>query len=497
MDSVWQGLEAAKELVLERPGTAAASLGALYAAWLVYHLGDTRKVNHIPSLASNSAILSYLDGIKFFARAPQYAAESYEKLRSQVIKVPGLFNWIVLVHGHDLVEQVRKAPDHQLDFHIAVTESLQTPLTMGPAIESNPYHIGVVRNQLKRFTPQLIPAVHDEIANWASVVAHDEIMKVICRASNRTFVGLPVCRDPDYIDLNIKYTIDVVTSAAVLRLFPPFLRKTVHSVFLPATRKRVEQGVRHLAPLIKHRREQIALLGDEYERPMDFLMWLMEEAKGEETAERALTLRILVLNFAAIHTSTMTFTQALYDLAAHPEYQEPLREEARAAVKEHGWSKTAVDKFVKIDSFIKESQRHHPMASVMMNRHVLEDFTLANGVKVPKGLTLAVDITGMHQSSEYGNPSEFDPWRFSRIQEAGKRSDMTTTNAEFLAFGHGRHACPGRFFAAVELKLMMAYVVLNYDVKCEGERPKNLWLGVTCAPNPKAKLLFRKREPGI
>ena len=37
----------------------------------------------------------------------------------------------------------------------------------------------------------------------------------------------------------------------------------------------------------------------------DMLMWLMEEAQGDERSTRNLALRILTVNFAAIHTSSM------------------------------------------------------------------------------------------------------------------------------------------------------------------------------------------------
>lgn len=127
----------------------------------------------------------------------------------------------------------------------------------------------------------------------------------------------------------------------------------------------------------------------------------------------------------------------------------------------------------------------------------MDHHTFSNGVTVPKGTKLAIDISQMHLSSVYDNAQEFDPWRFHKIQETtGKRSDMTTTTNEFLAFGHGRHVCPGRFFAAVELKLMMAHLILHYDVKCEqdGIRPKDTWIGPTCLPDAKARLLFRKRQ---
>ena len=55
---------------------------------------------------------------------------------------------------------------------------------------------------------------------------------------------------------------------------------------------------------------------------------------------------------------------------------------------------------------------------------------------------------------------------------------------------------PGRFFAANELKAMMAHVVMNYDVKFEqeGVRPPNKWYGLSLGPDPTAKVLFRKRQ---
>jgi hypothetical protein len=64
-------------------------------------------------------------------------------------------------------------------------------------------------------------------------------MKVVCRASNRIFVGLPLCtwllslkyyvlifegRNSDFVDLNVQYTVDVVKTATILRMLPNFLK---------------------------------------------------------------------------------------------------------------------------------------------------------------------------------------------------------------------------------------------------------------------------------
>jgi hypothetical protein len=50
-------------------------------------------------------------------------------------------------------------------------------------------------------------------------------------------------------------------------------------------------------------------------------------------------------------------TQSLYDLATHPEYVTDMRDEAETIITEDGWTKAAMQRMHKIDSFLKESQR--------------------------------------------------------------------------------------------------------------------------------------------
>jgi len=59
------------------------------------------------------------------------------------------------------------------------------------------------------------------------------------------------------------------------------------------------KAARHLVPIIE---ERYGLPPDE--RPNDFLSWLMEDAVGEEKDPYNLTLRVLGVNFAAIHTTS-------------------------------------------------------------------------------------------------------------------------------------------------------------------------------------------------
>ena len=54
---------------------------------------------------------------------------------------------------------------------------------------------------------------------------------------------------------------------------------------------------------------------------------------------------------------------------------------------------------------------------------------------------------------------------------------------------------PGRFFAVNEIKLMLAFLLLRYDVKTvvDGVRPADMKFQITIIPDRKAKILFRKR----
>lgn len=141
---------------------------------------------------------------------------------------------------------------------------------------------------------------------------------------------------------------------------------------------------------------------------------------------------------------------------------------------------------------------------VLLSRCAMKDYEFSNGMTIPAGTHVAVSTHRPHFDDQiYGDPKHFDGFRFYKLRQAskskgepGRKFDMTWTSADALHFGAGKHACPGRFFAACELKLMFAHLITNYDMKLakEGVRPADQWLSILCMPNTSAKVLFRKRR---
>lgn len=147
-------------------------------------------------------------------------------------------------------------------------------------------------------------------------------------------------------------------------------------------------------------------------------------------------------------------------------------------------------------------------------------------VHVPQGVRVCIPSHAIHRDeATYPSPYKFDAFRFSRPREEHeaqmqmqvpngaesseaqngaesgptkssldqKNTSLITTSDDFLGFGHGRHACPGRFFATQELKLMLAYLVMHYDVEPLPERPQYTFMNGSSIPPANALLEVKLR----
>ncbi|KAK0212166.1 cytochrome P450 [Desarmillaria ectypa] len=491
------------------------SLGIATALLLVLQLRGalvTRaKLKAIPTVGSSGILTSWKYTFKSVFHVKDIIEEGYRTYCGGVFKVPFPDKWVVVVTGNEKMNEIRKAPIEQLSFSDAVEDNFQMDHTVGQGLSADPYDIDVIRGPLTRNIVACFADIHDEIKaafednipmnkDWIEIPAYETALQIICRATNRVFVGLPICRNQEYIDLNINFTVNVTAYAHVINLFPSFLKPILGSIFTPR-RHATAKMKKILGETIRERLRQDDVHGKDWPgKPNDFLSWLIDATNGysERRTVRDLVFRLLGLNFAAIHTTSITFTTALYALAAHSEYVEILRDEVEAAIAEEGWTKAATGKMNKLDSFIKEAQRRYGGVNVfsMLRTVRKKDFVFSDGTVVPAGNQIAVAAYSMHMDEgKYEDPLEFKPWRFyDKRQEEGEsnRHQMISLSLDYVLFGNGRPACPGRFFAVNEIKILMSHVLLNFDVKMD-KVPEAGWFLSDRFPNTNSKVLFRKR----
>jgi cytochrome P450 len=134
-----------------------------------------------------------------------------------------------------------------------------------------------------------------------------------------------------------------------------------------------------------------------------------------------------------------------------------------------------------------------------MVRRATGNVCLPDGLRIPKGTRLGVSSHAAWDQNIFPNPDKFDASRFLRLREQPGNENhwqLTTTRPEQIAFGHGKHACPGRFLAANEIKIAFCHLLLKYDweLKPSAKAPKVVSHGIMLDSDPTVKIMVRSRR---
>lgn len=327
------------------------------------------------------------------------------------------------------------------------------------------------------------------------------LLRIVAKVSGRIFVGPELCRTEEYIDTAINYTVMTMKAVHAITNVVTSERKYKADALPEVKELRARQKAANefIKPVIEARKRAMRENPD-FQKPDDTLQWILDDGQSKygEQDDQELTEIQLSLTFAAIHTTTMTATNAMYCLAVMPELVPELRDEVRTVLKEYGdFTSAALQKMKKLDSFLREVMRVYPLGWGMLNfrisifltrttltpsigsfvRKVHKPIILSNGQVIPAGCTIEVAAyNSMHDPDFISDPMEFDALRWYRQRQteelkgtekasADSANQMVTVSPTALTFGYGRHACPGRFFAANEIKMIMGHAILDYDFK--------------------------------
>jgi cytochrome P450 len=350
------------------------------------------------------------------------------------------------------------------------------------------------------------------------------------RVVMRMFVSEEVCHDPEVLRAMTDFTDRVVVNCFLLATFPKVLHPIIGRLLAIPNWRMWRTVHAKVGPIIRQRLDDMARkdAGDPEMRdwvpPETFITWAIRLAKAEgndfELDPTIISKRLLPIGFASIHTTSFTGMNWLIDLlTTRPEdgVLDALRDELQTQIPASGhWNKSALMALSRVDSSFRESQRLSNISATLVVRKVIAPEGLHHpeqGWTLPQGSIVTWNLEGTHHDADlYPGPREYDALRYARIREAWEKKPeserksndkeaskirglgMVTTSDQHLAFGHGRHACPGRFFVSHELKLIAAHLFLNYDIKMIDERPPKQWLGSNTIPALKQCIQIRRKK---
>ncbi|GJC87714.1 cytochrome P450 monooxygenase ATR2 [Colletotrichum liriopes] len=408
--------------------------------------------------------------------------------------------------------ELKKLPDDVLSFDAALYE-------VSSYDKTSVFQLTVSSLHTRRLAVRLNPLISQEVMDamtrelpqsgeWEEVDINAKMSRIIAIVSGRIFVGPELCRSEEYIDMAINYTIEVMTAVYVIGLVPTWLRPLV-APYLPQVKqltKRLKNADEILLPVVNARREA-------ENKPDDLMQWIIDAETKAGSDVRDIARTQLSITMAAIHTTTLT-TVNIGD--------------PRSSSGDNGeFGSAALQNMKKLDSLFKETARFYPMSAgtsmatltvkkqssntgpVAFQRKALKPFVLSNGQVIPAGVIVEVPAGCIYADDEFFEaPEVFDHLRYYKLRQskglhaAGTKAAEVVANSQFVSvsesslnFGYGRHACPGRFFAVNEMKMIMANILLHYEVKNPDgmtERHKNVRSGAQLVPDPTKKIMIRK-----
>jgi cytochrome P450 len=178
------------------------------------------------------------------------------------------------------------------------------------------------------------------------------------------------------------------------------------------------------------------------------------------------------LMMAAHDTLTSSLTSFIGELAAHPEWQQKLRDEVCAL----GLGIEAPTSFNNLEAMpltemaFKEALRIKPPVP-SMPRRAIRDFSFMD-YAIPGGTMVGVNpLFTHHMPAIWPDPDTFDPMRFTEEAQRNRH------RFAWVPFGGGAHMCLGLHFAYMQAKCFARHFLQNLSVSLEpGYKPQwQMW----------------------
>ncbi|CZR56230.1 related to cycloheximide-inducible protein CIP70 (cytochrome P450 family) [Phialocephala subalpina] len=467
---------------------------------------------------SNSPLARARITLQSFLHTRDLVLEGYHKYskKNTPFVLPNITTGPEVILPMSQMEWLLSQPDNVISQNEVNRAFLQADHTMlHPKVIPDHVHDDVIKKELTKLLGDYMGDVQEEIdfafrrewgvdtKEWKEVGAYESMLNVVARVSNRVLVGFPLCRNEEYLENSKNFARLVVVQAVFISFIPESFKRFFAPLINIFDYKRYLACAKYSIPIIKQR---LSTPSPDEKVKNDYIQWSISHSyRNNNPSERTVDIiskRLNVIQFAAIQSSAITLTNLILDLAACPllpQYLSHMRAEILSELNASDgiWTKGALARMLSLDSCLRESMRLWGFVS----RGLLKKVVAKEGVRLPSGEHLVCGTNvGFHafpvhrDEHVYECSQEFRPLRFVSGQGDQKQGTaLVTTSSTFMAFSHGRHACPGRFFASQQMKLILAYIALNYDIERIPVRPDNQWLVGSQGPPLDFKVRVRRR----
>nr|Q0CRW7.2 RecName: Full=Cytochrome P450 monooxygenase sttB; AltName: Full=Aspterpenacid biosynthesis cluster protein sttB; AltName: Full=Ophiobolin family sesterterpenoid biosynthesis cluster protein B [Aspergillus terreus NIH2624] len=502
--------------------TVALLTGIASAVYInVSSVQDPCKVGSIPTVKRPRLLDAYRSGVWwriFVPRLVPYIEEGYHKYNKndQPFRIwLGGFQAYAYVLPERYLDKIKNMPESEASFAAMANKYFHTGLPTG---EVNNLVLQVasklVNGNLATIKTLMQGEVQKALAReigsprqWTKINAWQVARKTTEAPGLRVVFGEELANDKTFVTGVSEFVSNITVYAFTLRYinlgplrdFILYLVHWRHRRSLPAVLTPLNNVITERKKVRSNRH-----ISDD-EESFDCIQWALDQPVSDDckTAE-AIARRLVVISLGTIDTVAGVLVKQLTHLASHPECHEEIRAEIRECLAEddNGWTLKSTGRMKKLESFIQESLRMSSGAISLSGMRIVtgSGFRLDDNTVLPRDSFIAIPTRNILYDPEvFPEPEKFDPFRFYKIKEdeknAGSRSNRRDIRASWLAFGYGRQACPGRFYAINAMKTILGEILLKYDIRlAEKQAPRiDIDLDPMLAPVRSTDLEFRVR----
>ncbi|KAI0516797.1 cytochrome P450 oxidoreductase GliF [Xylaria bambusicola] len=312
--------------------------------------------------------------------------------------------------------------------------------------------------------------------DWKEFPLMMTTFEIVTQINACSFVGRELGTSKGWIKSVMWSPIFIHVAVTLLDALPLVLRPLLAPIYFFPTLKNRWDMKRLLTPELKKDIKNFYTADDKKEHlkpkpegKIPFTGFLLQRYKSAEANIKQLISDYILISFDSTPSTASALFHALCELALHPEAAEILRQELDEVVVAGNLPGTHLQELRKMDSFLRESFRMHPISLFALQRCLEKPVKFSVGPTLPAGTIMAVDGLAINRSPElWPNPDEFDMFRFYNLrQKSGNENKyhFLSTGNDSPGWGDGTQACPGRFFATSTLKIALAHFLKNYDIE--------------------------------
>ncbi len=227
-----------------------------------------------------------------------------------------------------------------------------------------------------------------------------------------------------------------------------------------AFQRSVQRVERLIYDIIDARRAELSANPDaQHDDLLDMLLRARDEETGEGMTDQQLRDEVTTIFMAGHETTAVAMSWTLYQLAQHPEITQQVRQEVREVV-----GPTAAPGYEHVRDLkytlqvIQESMRLYPPAWLISRRSLGPD--QFGEYAVGENTYVFIAPYALHRDpAHWAFPNAFHPDHFLPERQRERHSFA------YLPFGGGPRICIGNNFALMEMQLLLALIVREFDVE--------------------------------